>query len=104
MPIVIAKHKSVDRGNVSVADIKFPLPYRPKSFSLVIVSDTLDYLSLDTSIKLFLIWRDEGFPTNLKAKVADVSKFGRAVTGFYIMLCYLYMLLSLTLDLDLQPF
>lgn len=35
----------IRRGNVRVADIKFPLPYRPKSFSLVIVSDTLDYLS-----------------------------------------------------------
>lgn len=35
----------VKRGIVRVADIKFPLPYRPKSFSLVIVSDALDYLS-----------------------------------------------------------
>lgn len=33
------------RGVVRVADIKFPLPYRSKSFSLVIVSDALDYLS-----------------------------------------------------------
>lgn len=30
---------------VRVADVKFPLPYRPKSFDLVIVSDALDYLS-----------------------------------------------------------
>ncbi|PKI31682.1 hypothetical protein CRG98_047927 [Punica granatum] len=30
----------------SHADIKFPLPHRPKSSSLVIVSDALDYLSL----------------------------------------------------------
>lgn len=35
----------VHRGFVRVADIKFPLPYRPKSFSLVIVSDALDYMS-----------------------------------------------------------
>ena len=33
------------KGLVRVPDIKFPLPYRPKSFSLVIVSDALDYLS-----------------------------------------------------------
>lgn len=35
----------VRKGIVRVADIKFPLPYRAKSFSLVIVSDALDYLS-----------------------------------------------------------
>jgi hypothetical protein len=35
----------VHKGVVRVTDIKFPLPYRPKSFSLVIVSDALDYLS-----------------------------------------------------------
>ncbi|KAJ0490162.1 putative pectin methyltransferase CGR2/3 [Helianthus annuus] len=35
----------VRRGLVRVADIKFPLPYRAKSFSLVIVSDAADYLS-----------------------------------------------------------
>ena len=35
----------VRKGIVRVADIKFPLPYRSKSFSLVIVSDALDYLS-----------------------------------------------------------
>lgn len=41
-----AKCKSlVRKGIVRVADIKFPLPYRAKSFSLVIVSDALDYLS-----------------------------------------------------------
>lgn len=37
--------KLVRKGIVRVADIKFPLPYRPKSFSVVIVSDSLDYLS-----------------------------------------------------------
>lgn len=35
----------VHKGIVRVADIKFPLPYRTDSFSLVIVSDALDYLS-----------------------------------------------------------
>lgn len=35
----------VHNGIVRVADIKFPLPYRSKSFSLVIVSDAVDYLS-----------------------------------------------------------
>lgn len=35
----------VKKGIVRVADIKFPLPYRPNSLSLVIVSDALDYLS-----------------------------------------------------------
>ena len=37
--------KLVRNGIVRVADIKFPLPYRAKSFSLVMVSDALDYLS-----------------------------------------------------------
>jgi len=35
----------VHKGIIRVADIKFPLPYRPKSFSHVIVSDALDYMS-----------------------------------------------------------
>lgn len=35
----------VRKGIVRVADIKFPLPYKAKSFSHVIVSDALDYLS-----------------------------------------------------------
>nr|XP_048330705.1 probable pectin methylesterase CGR2 [Ziziphus jujuba var. spinosa] len=35
----------VKKGIMPVADIKFPLPYRPKSFSLVIVLDALEYLS-----------------------------------------------------------
>lgn len=35
----------VHKGVVRVADIKFPLPYSRNSFSLVIVSDALDYLS-----------------------------------------------------------
>jgi hypothetical protein len=35
----------VHKGIIRVADIKFPLPYRPKSFSHVIISDALDYMS-----------------------------------------------------------
>lgn len=35
----------VRKGIVRVADIKFPLAYRANSFSLVIVSDAVDYLS-----------------------------------------------------------
>jgi hypothetical protein len=43
---VSTKCKSlVRKGIVRVADLKFPLPYRAKSFPLVIVSDALDYLS-----------------------------------------------------------
>ncbi|XP_047161770.1 probable pectin methylesterase CGR3 [Vigna umbellata] len=77
----------IHRGSVRVADIKFPLPYRPKSFSLVIVSDALDYLSpryLNKTLPdLVRVASDgvvifTGFPTTQKAKVADVSKFGRA--------------------------
>ncbi|CAL5206140.1 unnamed protein product [Lathyrus oleraceus] len=77
----------IRRGSVRVSDIKFPLPYRPKSFSLVIVSDTLDYLSpkyLNKTLPdLVRVSTDglvifTGIPTNQKAKVADVSKFGRA--------------------------
>lgn len=77
----------IRRGNVRVSDIKFPLAYRPKSFSLVIVSDALDYLSpryLNKTLPdLVRVASDglvifTGFPTTQKAKVADVSKFGRA--------------------------
>ncbi|KAL1310363.1 hypothetical protein AAHE18_17G242300 [Arachis hypogaea] len=77
----------IRRGIVRVADIKFPLPYRPKSFSLVIVSDALDFLSpryLNKTLPdLARVSGDgiaifTGLPGNQKAKVADVSKFGRA--------------------------
>ncbi|KAL9330684.1 hypothetical protein ACSQ67_000294 [Phaseolus vulgaris] len=77
----------IRRSSVRVSDIKFPLPYRPKSFSLVIVSDALDYLSpryLNKTLPdLVRVSSDgvvifTGFPTTQKAKVADVSKFGRA--------------------------
>ncbi|KAL3843828.1 hypothetical protein ACJIZ3_001231 [Penstemon smallii] len=76
----------VHKGIVRVADIKFPLPYRPKSFSLVIVSDALDYLSpkyLNRSVpELARVSSDglvvlSGYPGQQRAKVAELSKFGR---------------------------
>ncbi|GER42866.1 tRNA-specific 2-thiouridylase MnmA 1 [Striga asiatica] len=76
----------VRQGIVRVADIKFPLPYRPKSFSLVIVSDALDYLSpkyLNKTVpELARVSADglvilSGYPGKQKAKVAELSKFGR---------------------------
>ncbi|KAI4326025.1 hypothetical protein MLD38_031381 [Melastoma candidum] len=76
----------VRKGLVRVADIKFPLPYRPKSFSLVIVSDALDYLSpkyLNKTLPDLARISSEGLvaftglPGKQKAKVAEVSKFGR---------------------------
>lgn len=54
----------VRRGIVRLADIKFPLPYRSKSFSLVIVSDALDYLSpkyLNRSLPELARVSSEGF-------------------------------------------
>ncbi|KAG6705296.1 hypothetical protein I3842_07G173200 [Carya illinoinensis] len=77
----------VRKGIVRVADIKFPLPYRPKSFSLVIVSDALDYLSpryLNKTLPdLARVSADglaifAGYPGHQRARVSDVSKFGRA--------------------------
>ncbi|KAJ0236517.1 pectin methylesterase CGR3 [Hirschfeldia incana] len=74
------------KGFVRVADIKFPLPYRSKSFSLVIVSDALDYLSpkyLNKTVpELARVASDglllfSGNPGKQKAKVAELSKFGR---------------------------
>ncbi|KAH0922140.1 hypothetical protein HID58_022158 [Brassica napus] len=76
----------VSKGLVRVADIKFPLPYRPKSFSLVIVSDALDYLSpkyLNKTVpELARVASDgvvlfAGLPGQQRAKVAELSKFGR---------------------------
>ncbi|XWS40342.1 hypothetical protein CRYUN_Cryun18bG0132700 [Craigia yunnanensis] len=76
----------VRKGIVRVADIKFPLPYRAKSFSLVIVSDTLDYLSpryLNKTLpELARVSADgviifSGYPGQQRAKVAELSKFGR---------------------------
>lgn len=76
----------VRKGIVRVADIKFPLPYRSKSFSLVIVSDALDYLFpryLNKSLPELARVSAEGFvvftgyPGQHRAKVAELSKFGR---------------------------
>ncbi|KAG2704832.1 hypothetical protein I3843_05G023900 [Carya illinoinensis] len=74
------------KGIVRVADIKFPLPYREKSFSLVIVSDALNYLSPKylnkTLSELTRVSADgvvifAGYPGQQRAKVAELSKFGR---------------------------
>lgn len=76
----------VRKGIVRVADIKFPLPYRAKSFSLVIVSDALEYLSpryLNKTLpNLARVSADglvifTGYPGKQRAKVAELSKFGR---------------------------
>lgn len=77
----------VHKGIVRVADIKFSLPYRPKSFSLVIVSDALDYLSpryLNRTLPdLARVSADgivifTGYPGHQRAKAPEVSKYGRA--------------------------
>lgn len=76
----------IRKGIVRVADIKFSLPYRSKSFSLVIVSDALDYLSpkylnktlpelARVSSDGFIIF--SGYPGQRSLKVAELSKFGR---------------------------
>ncbi|XP_039032010.1 probable pectin methylesterase CGR2 [Hibiscus syriacus] len=81
----------VRKGIVRVSDIKFPLPYRPKSFSLVIVSDALDYLSPKYLNKILpeltrvafdglVIFR--GYPGHQRAKLAELSKFGRRDVSF----------------------
>lgn len=76
----------VRKGIVRAADIKFPLPYRPKSFSLVIVSDALDYLSpryLNKTLpELARVSADgvvifSGYPGQQRAKVSELPKFGR---------------------------
>ena len=72
--------------HLRAADIKFPLPYRPNSFSLVIVSDALDYLSPKylnkTLLDLARVSMDglvifTGYPGQQRAKVTELSKFGR---------------------------
>lgn len=76
----------VKRGIVRVADIKFPLPYRENSFSLVIVSDAVDYLSQKSLNKtlpeLARVSSDglvifTGYPGHSRAKITELSKFGR---------------------------
>lgn len=76
----------VHKGIVRVADIKFSLPYRPKSFNLVIVSDALDYLSpkyLNKTLPdLARVSSDglvifTGYPGRQRGKLSELSKFGR---------------------------
>ncbi|RDX75686.1 hypothetical protein CR513_44401, partial [Mucuna pruriens] len=76
----------VQKGIVRVADIKFPLPYRAESFSHVIVSDALDYLSpkyLNKTLpELARVSADgiivfTGYPGQPRAKLTQLSKFGR---------------------------
>ncbi|XP_071704310.1 probable pectin methylesterase CGR3 [Rutidosis leptorrhynchoides] len=76
----------VHKGFVRVADIKFPLPYRAKSFSLVIISDAVDYLSTKylnkTISELARISTQNlviftGYPVHSKARVSQQTKFGR---------------------------
>lgn len=76
--------KLVHKGIVRVADIKFPLPYRAKSFSLVIISDALDYLSpkyLNRTLpELARLSSDglvifTGYPRHHKVKSAEKSRF-----------------------------
>ncbi|KMZ56521.1 hypothetical protein ZOSMA_94G00470 [Zostera marina] len=74
------------KGIVRVADIKFSLPYQTKSFTHVIASDALDYLTpkyLNKTLpELARLASDSliifaGVPGQPRAKVADPSKFGR---------------------------
>ncbi|KAK4749448.1 hypothetical protein SAY87_026897 [Trapa incisa] len=76
----------IRKGVVRVADVKFPLPYRPKSFDLVLVSDALDYLSPRYLNKTLPdLARVSGYgvvifagnPGRQRAKVAELSKFGK---------------------------
>nr|AQX44188.1 hypothetical protein [Apostasia odorata] len=76
----------VRKGIVRAADIKFSLPYRPKSFSLVIVSDAVDYLSPKylnkTMPNLARVSADglvifAGYPGQHRAKVTELPKFGK---------------------------
>ncbi|KAI4330749.1 hypothetical protein MLD38_029006 [Melastoma candidum] len=76
----------VRKGIVRVANIKFPLPYQARSFSTVLVSDVPDYLStryLNKTIPEFArvaahgVVIFTGMPSHERAKVADLSRFGR---------------------------
>ncbi|KAK4260221.1 hypothetical protein QN277_003365 [Acacia crassicarpa] len=76
----------VQTGIIRVVDIKFPLPYRANSFSHVIVSDALDYLSpkyLNKTLPELARVSSEGvviftgYPGQQRAKVAQLAKFGR---------------------------
>uniref|UniRef100_A0A251SJ23 Putative S-adenosyl-L-methionine-dependent methyltransferase n=1 Tax=Helianthus annuus TaxID=4232 RepID=A0A251SJ23_HELAN len=82
----VACKRLVKKGIVRVADIKFPLPYRPKSFSLIIISDAVDYLSpkyLNRTLQdLARVSADNlviftGYSGKSRAKVQQLSNFGR---------------------------
>lgn len=49
-----------------------------------------------------ILSKHEGFPTNQKAKVADVSKFGRAVSEFYLVIIFIYVFVVLIQLLSLD--
>lgn len=76
----------VRKGFVRAADVKFSLPYRAKSFPLVVVSDTVDYLSpryLNKTLpELARLSADgvvifAGYPAQKKVKGVAITKFGR---------------------------
>lgn len=46
---------------------------------------------------IYVFFTNEGIPTNQKAKVADVSKFGRAVSLVLSLLLSLILCLNLNL-------
>ncbi|CAL9207438.1 unnamed protein product [Musa hybrid cultivar] len=75
----------IRKGFVRSADIKFSLPYRPKSFSVVIVSDALDYLSpkyLNKTLPDLARVSSDGlviFAGQQRAKVLELAKFGKPV-------------------------
>ncbi|URD84804.1 hypothetical protein MUK42_04746 [Musa troglodytarum] len=75
----------IRKGFVRSADIKFSLPYRPKSFSVVIVSDALDYLSpkyLNKTLPDLARVSSDGlviFSGQQRAKVSELAKFGKPV-------------------------
>ncbi|RWW36567.1 hypothetical protein BHE74_00058401, partial [Ensete ventricosum] len=75
----------VRKGVVRSADIKFSLPYRPKSFSVVIVSDALDYLSpkyLNKTLPDLARVSSDGlviFAGQQRAKASELAKFGKPV-------------------------
>ncbi|KAI3679156.1 hypothetical protein L2E82_51628 [Cichorium intybus] len=78
--------KLVKRGLVRVADIKFALPYRPKSFSLIVISDVVDYLSpryLNKTLSdLTRLSTDNlviftGHPGDSRGKTQHFTNFGR---------------------------
>ncbi|CAN6480031.1 unnamed protein product [Victoria cruziana] len=82
----------VRKGIVRVADLKFPLPYKADSFSIVIASDALDYLSpryLNKTLPdLARVAKDglvlfTGYPGHHRAKVPEGSKFGKPVSFLF---------------------